>query len=101
MATKLQKKPELSVVELACARAHQVDQIEMVLQVCQDLDLAEERRELWAIEGIVDSLDGHLRHGPRVEETFGFTHVHAAKISAPQELANLEFGPVQNQSILS
>ncbi len=84
MAAELQEKPELSVVELASARAHQVDQVEMVLQVCKDLDLAEERRELRPIEGIVDSFDGHLCHGPRVEEALGFTNVHAAKISAAQ-----------------
>ncbi len=65
----------------------------MVLQVCQDLNLAEERCKLRAIEGIIDSLDGHRGHGPRVEEPLGLTHVHAAKVSTAQQLAYLEFGP--------
>ena len=91
VCTELEKKPKFSVVQLAGARAHQVDQVEVVLQVCQDLHLAEERRQLRPVERVVDRLDGHLRHGTRIEKALGVADVHAAEVAAAQQLPNFEF----------
>ena len=90
MRTEFQKKPEFSVVQLAGAGPHQVDQVEVVLQVRQDLDLAKQGRQLRSIEGVVDRLDRDLRDGARIKEALGLADVDAAKVSAAQQLADLK-----------
>ena len=91
VGTEFQQKPKLSVVQFAGARSHQVDQVEVVLQVCQDLHLAEERRQLRPVERVVDGLDGDLRHGAGIEKAFSLADVHAAEVATAQQLADLEF----------
>ncbi len=91
VGTKLQQKPKLSVVQFAGARSHQVDQVEVVLQVCQDLHLAEERRQLRPVERVVDGLDGDLRHRAGIEKALSLADVHAAEVAAAQQLSDFEF----------
>ena len=94
MAAEFKKKPKLSVVKLTRARPHQVDQVEVVLQVGKDLDLAQQGRQLRSIEGIVDRLHGDLGDGARIIKSFGLADIHAAKVAAAQQLTDLKLGPV-------
>ena len=80
-------------MKFAGARAHQVDQVQVVLQVGKDLDLAQQGRELRSIERVVDRLHRDLRDGARIKEALGLADVDAAEVAAAQQLPDLKLRP--------
>ena len=60
MAAELKEQPELSIVKLTGARAHQVHQVQVMLQIGENFDLTEQSCQLRSVQGIVDSFDSNL-----------------------------------------
>ena len=92
MSTELKEQPEFSIVKLTGTRAHQVDQVQVMLQVGKNLHLTEQGCELRSVQGIVDSFHSNLGERTRVKEALGFTDIHAAKVATAQQLPDAEFG---------
>ena len=54
---------------LSDARAEEVDEVGVEVEVAQDLHLDPERGELRLLQLVIHSLDRHLRRGARVQES--------------------------------